>query len=122
MGVEGEDPAMMEVDPNIERPQPSCSSIHGCNECIGTNCAWCLSSRSCKPDEAWQCQGMEDHVGYAGIGTRTTYPTEEELKLKRRREREEKWKHGKSWEEGPKTRSATPLLKLLKRERTKAMS
>ena len=85
MGAEGEggDPAMMEVDPNIERPQPSCSSIHGCNECIENNCAWCLSSRSCKPDEAWQCQGMEDHVGYAGIGTHTTCPTEEELKLKR---------------------------------------
>ena len=74
---EGESMELEEAE--VEQSQVPCSSLHGCNECIENNCAWCLQSRSCKPDEAWQCQGMEDHVGYAGIGSHTKCPTAEEL-------------------------------------------
>ena len=81
MGSDGEGMGLEEA--GEEQPEVPCSSMHGCNECIENNCAWCLQSRSCKPDEAWQCQGMEDHVGYAGIGSHTECPTEEELKIKR---------------------------------------
>ena len=81
LNSEGESMELEEAE--VEQSQVPCSSMHGCNECIENNCAWCLQSRSCKPDEAWQCQGMEDHVGYAGIGSHTMCPTEEELRIKR---------------------------------------
>lgn len=70
-----------------EPSAPNCSAFHGCDECIEGGCAWCLSARSCKPDEAWQCQGQEDHVGYGGIGDHTSCPTAEEIDERRRERR-----------------------------------
>jgi hypothetical protein len=34
----------------------SCSSFLGCDACVAGGCAWCISQRGCRPDEAWQCQ------------------------------------------------------------------
>lgn len=34
----------------------SCSSFLGCDTCVAGGCAWCISQRACRPDEAWQCQ------------------------------------------------------------------
>lgn len=36
---------------------PVCSNLLGCHECVANGCAWCLSQRACRKDEAWQCQG-----------------------------------------------------------------
>ena len=43
----------------------SCDSYSTCQTCSqpGTGCGWCLGERACVPDEAWMCQGEEDHVG-----------------------------------------------------------
>ena len=94
----------LEVDPNGEtdmtqevggeKPPPNCHAFHGCTECIEGGCGWCLAARSCKPDEAWQCQGQEDHVGYSGIGSHTKCPTDEELIEARRLRREKEGGQG----------------------------
>lgn len=73
-----------------EPAPPNCIAFHGCNECIEGGCAWCLAARSCKPDEAWQCQGQEDHVGYGGIGDHTVCPSAEEIDERRRERRARK--------------------------------
>lgn len=56
-----------------------CSKMLGCAECVSNQCAWCLSSRTCKEDKAWMCQGETDHVGLAGIGKHEVCPSLDEL-------------------------------------------
>ncbi len=83
--------AAINEEGEAEEPSPpNCSAFHGCNECIEASCAWCLAARSCRPDEAWQCQGQEDHVGYAGIGSHTVCPSAEEIDAARRERRARK--------------------------------
>ncbi len=53
---------------------------------MATGCAWCISQRACRRDEAWQCQGDVDHVSVSGIGKHIFCPslqTLEELRLRR---------------------------------------
>lgn len=49
----------------------SCDDLTTCETCSTTpGCGWCLGERACVPDEAWMCQGEEDHVGVR-VGTAT---------------------------------------------------
>ena len=41
----------------------SCDRHQTCEACSTAGCGWCLGERACVPDEAWMCQGEEDHVG-----------------------------------------------------------
>ena len=66
-------------DPN----QPvNCGKFFSCSECVQGTCAWCLSSRSCKEDKAWMCQGETDHVGLGGVGKHTQCPSEADIEAK----------------------------------------
>ena len=54
--------------------QKSSCDVHlSCNSCLSGGCAWCIGERACVVDEAWQCQGEEDHVGLK-IGNHKTCP------------------------------------------------
>jgi hypothetical protein len=42
-----------------------------CEKCVtasGGGCAWCAGSRSCVPDQAWQCVSATEHVSSSGEG------------------------------------------------------
>lgn len=43
-----------------------CSTHQSCDLCFASGCAWCLGERACVSDEAWMCQGEDDHVGRIG--------------------------------------------------------
>jgi thiol-disulfide isomerase/thioredoxin len=75
--------------PAVPTPPPTCESIReGCDACRAAGCGWCLSTRRCVPDVAWQCQGETDHVG--SVGTVKQCPSREELAEKRARRRAHK--------------------------------
>ena len=40
-----------------------CSGYLSCDECAAARCGWCINTRRCVPDVAWQCQGEVDHIG-----------------------------------------------------------
>ncbi len=43
--------------PAAPTPPPTCESVReGCDACRAAGCGWCLSTRRCVPDVAWQCQ------------------------------------------------------------------
>lgn len=89
------DDARMTAEINLDGEgslPPSCDSHLSCEACVSNSCAWCIITRSCRPDRAWECQGEDDHVGLGGIGSHTTCPNLEEIDRKRaekRRRREE---------------------------------
>jgi thiol-disulfide isomerase/thioredoxin len=69
---------------------PSCDSFLSCDSCVSNSCAWCILSRSCRPDRAWECQGEVDHVGLGGIGSHTQCPNLDEIDRKRAEKKKRK--------------------------------
>ena len=69
------------------RPGPpaaaQCAAHTGCGACVAGGCAWCISQRACRVDEAWQCQGNVDHIGRSGIGKHLECPSQEAVDAER---------------------------------------
>lgn len=42
---------------------PDCTLFLSCDDCLEGGCGWCISDRTCVPDEPWICLGEHDHVG-----------------------------------------------------------
>jgi DnaJ-domain-containing protein 1 len=62
----------------LEPSGKECSSYISCDKCVASRCAWCISQRACREDQAWICQGDTDHIGLGGVGKHTACPSPEE--------------------------------------------
>ncbi len=40
-----------------------CEGLLSCEECTLAKCGWCINTRRCVSDLAWQCAGEVDHIG-----------------------------------------------------------
>lgn len=62
-----------------------CSGHLSCDECTAAHCGWCINTRRCVDDVAWQCQGEVDHIGAL---TGKQCPSRQELAAMRASRRE----------------------------------
>ena len=80
--------APLDYEPAPMDAAPRCDAHLDCGSCVSGGCAWCISDRACRPDEAWQCQGDVDHIGLSGIGKHTACPDAADVREEKRRRRE----------------------------------
>eukprot|EP00750_Incisomonas_marina_P032337 INCI9142.4.p1 GENE.INCI9142.4~~INCI9142.4.p1 ORF type:complete len:984 (+),score=126.33 INCI9142.4:332-2953(+) len=57
---------------------PDCTLFLSCDDCLDGGCGWCISDRTCVPDEPWICLGEHDHVGKFSDRLVKQCPTPEE--------------------------------------------